>query len=1070
MAFLVTASFAQQKKVTGVVTDKKTHSPLAGVTVQSKKQMVTTDTSGRFSITTAVGETLVFSYVGMKALNVPVTASTDNLTLDLEVSESDLTQVVVTGYKSERKVDLTGAVSVVNLSTVKNSTTSSPMLALQGHVPGLYIQTDGSPTGGNGGAPTILIRGVNTLGNTNPLYIIDGVPTTRYENFANLNTSSISSIQVLKDASASSIYGSRASNGVIIVTTKNGATDNKTHIQFNTSITRQTEKPWQEDLLSSYDRGVALWRAAVNDGTDPNNTVNQIYRYDWNGDYSKPALNKVLIAPFVGATNNNAPQPPYDPFVGPYSGTDSLEPAANTNWQDALYKPATVISGDLAISGGSSKSGFLMDFGYYDNSGLIEFTRYRRYNAKINSHTSAFNDKLKFGENLEISRTSQVNSTTDVGGAPTPELSLTLPPTIPLYKTDGTYGGPRGAGYSDRNNPVDMQYLNRFNTRGQLLVIGNAYIDFEIIKSLVFHTSVGFDYSDALAKNAALIGDEGPVRSFNSFGQQQAKDFTITWTNTLSYNLQFGKSRLNLLAGTEAIKNDFSTFGANTTVFALQDQSYLQLSAGVGAQTNNGSASGFRLFSQFGKAFYGYADKYLASFTIRRDGSSRFGTNNPYGVFPAFTLGWRINNEDFFKGINFVSNLKLRAGIGTVGNQEIGNLSSFTILQPNYGTSSPQFPLWLNTGSAYDIYGVNTGSLPSGFVQIQKGNPDLKWESTKETNIGLDFGFLNETITGSFDYFSRKTSDILIQPPVAAALGEGQQQYVNGANVDNKGWEFVLSYNHKSARGFTYAITGSASHWADKVTSLPDNVRPAYPGDANHSIVGHSRFSIFGYETNGIFQSSQEAMDAPTQPGVLDGTLAGAGRLRYVDIAGVDSLGHLTGPDGKIDANDQTWLGTTLPKIEFGINIDVSYRNFDLSIFGSGVTGKTGFDPIKQLNSFVQARSNFGPGTLNAWTPENTGSSTPALSLLNHNGEDRISNYYYVNASYFKLRNVSLGYNFSKNIASKLKMESLRIYVSGQNLFAIKSKDFTAKDPERVNSLALWPVPTSYTIGLNANF
>ncbi len=701
-----------------------------------------------------------------------------------------------------------------------------------------------------------------------------------------------------------------------------------------------------------------------------------------------------------------------------------------------------------------------MNFGYYNNDGLIEFTKYRRYNARVNSHTSAFNDRLKIGENVQIARTSQVNSTTDVGGASTPELSLTLPPTIPLYKTDGTYGGPRGAGYSDRNNPVDMQYLNRFNDRNQLLLIGNVYLDLEIIKRLVFHTSFGFDYSDALAKNAALIGDEGPVRSFNSYGQQELKDFTFTWTNTLNYNLEFGKSRLNLLGGVEAVKNDFSTFGANTTVFALQEESYLQLSAGVGAQTNNGSATGFRLLSQFGKAFYSYADRYLASFTIRRDGSSRFGTNNPYGVFPAFTLGWRINNENFFKGISSVSNLKLRAGYGKVGNQEIGNLSSWTILQPNYGTSSPQFPLWLNIGSAYDIYGVNTGSLPSGFVQVQRGNPDLKWESTTETNVGLDFGFLNETITGSFDYFNRKTSDILIQPPVAGVLGEGQQQYLNGADVSNSGWEFVLSYNHRSAHGLTYSITGNASHWKDKVTSLPDNVRPAYPGDANHSIVGHSRFSIFGYETNGIFQSSEEAMNAPTQPGVLDGTLKGAGRLRYVDING----------DGKIDANDQTWLGTTLPKVEYGLRVDLSYKSFDLSIFGSGVAGKTAFDPIKGLNTFVEARSNFGPGTLSAWTPENTGSSTPALSLLNHNGEDRISNYYYVNASYFKLRNVTLGYNFSRNIASTLKMESLRIYVSGQNLFAIKSKEFTAKDPERANFRALWPVPTSYTIGINANF
>src|SRR6476661_1069940 len=342
MAFVVTASVAQQKKVTGTVTSKTTNAPLAGVAVQSKTGHAITDSSGKFSISVNEGDALAFSFVGMKPLSIKISASSDNLIVQLEELGGDLNVVVVTGYKSERKVDLTGAVSVVNLSTVKNSTLPSPMQALQGQVPGLYIQTDGSPTGGNGNPPTILVRGVNTLGNTNPLYIIDGVPTTRYEDFANISTGSISSIQVLKDASAASIYGSRASNGVIIVTTKNGATDNKTHIQFNTSITSQTEKPWQQDVLSSYDRGAALWRAAVNDSTDPNKLVDQIYRYDWNGDYANPVLNKVMIAPFVGATNNN--QPNYDPFVGPYSATDSLEPVANTNWQDALYKPATVIS------------------------------------------------------------------------------------------------------------------------------------------------------------------------------------------------------------------------------------------------------------------------------------------------------------------------------------------------------------------------------------------------------------------------------------------------------------------------------------------------------------------------------------------------------------------------------------------------------------------------------------------------------------------------------------------------------------------------------------------------------
>jgi TonB-linked SusC/RagA family outer membrane protein len=1040
MVLLALFSWAQQKTITGKVVSKSNHEPLQGVSVRVKDHTVVTDAAGAFSIPASPGDVLTLSFVGMNPMTVKITTNTTDLSLTMEEGNNDLNTVVVTGYKSEKKVDLTGAVSVVNLAAVKNVPASSPMLALQGQVPGLYIQTDGSPTGANGGSPQILIRGVNTLGNTNPLYIIDGIPTTRYEDFANLSASAISSIQVLKDASAASIYGSRASNGVIIVTTKNGSSGDKVRIQFNTSITFQTEKPWQEKVLSSLDRGKALWRAAVNDSTDPNNLVSSIYTYDWNGDYLNPVLNQVHIAPFVGG--------------------DSTEPVGNTNWQDALYKTATISSSNLSVAAGNAKNGLLLDLGYYDNNGLIAFTHFQRYTARLNTHTSAFNDRLRIGENVQISRTTQINSTTDVGGASTPGLALTLAPTIPLYKTDGSFGGPIGPGYSDRNNPVDMQYLNRFNTRNQFITVGNIYLDLEIIKHLVYHTSLGFDYSDALVKNAALIGTEGPVRSFNSFGMQEAKDFTFTWTNTLNYNFEVGKHRLNLLGGVEAVRNDFSTFGATTTNFALQTQDYLQLSSGVGAQTNNGSATGYRLLSQFGKVFYGYADRYLASFTIRRDGSSVFGTNNPYGVFPAFTLGWRINNEAFFKGVKNVSNLKLRAGRGTVGNQNIGNLSAYTLLQANYGTASSAYPQWLNIGTAYDLGGVNTGTLPSGFAQVQKGNPNLKWEQSTETNVGLDFGLFDNKISGSFDWFDRNTSGILISPPVAAAVGEGQTEYFNGADMNNKGWELILSYHNRTSGGLEYTITGNASHWNNIVTSLPDNVRPAYPGDANHSIVGHSQFSIFGYKTAGIFQTTEEASKAPTQPGVFDGALKGAGRLRYVDVNG----------DGKIDANDQTWLGTTLPKVEYGVRIELNYKSFDLSVFGSGVAGKTGYDPTKFFNTFASARNNFGPGTLSAWTPQNTGSATPALSILNHNGEDRTSDYYYVNASYFKLRNVMLGYNLSKKASNSIKMEGLRIYVSGQNLLAFKSKQFTSKDPERANTFDLWPVPTGVTFGINANF
>ena len=1044
MLLLAIFSFAQQKIITGTVLNNLTKEPLQGVSVLTKNHSVLTDTSGKFSIPVSVGETVTLSFVGMSTQSFKITNSMSNLNLAMAVNNSDLNEIVVTGYMAEKKVDLTGAVSVVNYSDIKNIPDVSPMLALQGRVPGLYIQSDGSPTGSNGSAPAIIIRGVNnlnSLGNVNPpLYVIDGVPTTKYEDFANLNTNSIASIQVLRDASASSIYGSRAANGVIIVTTKDGGSGGleKVHIQFSSSITAQTERPWQESVLSSSDRGKALWRAAVNDSTDPNkNSTSNIYQYDWNGDYSNPVLNNVIIAPYVGG--------------------DSLEPVGNTNWQNALFQTAWITSNDLAISAGTAKSGLLIDLGYYNNSGLMAFTNYQRFNARINSHTTGFNGKFRIGENAQFSRTSQVNSTTDVGGDAVGDLALTLAPTIPLYKTDGTYGGPVGAGYSDRNNPVDMQYLNRWNTTNLFLAMGNIYAEIEPVKNLVFKTSLGFDYSDGLGKLIKQTGTEGPVNSINSLALQESKEFTFTWTNTLNYNVSFGKSKLNVLAGVESVRDDYSTFGAANTNYAIQDVNYFVLSAGSGAQTNNGSTTGYRLLSQFGKAVYSYGDRYLASVTVRRDGSSRFGTNNPYGVFPSFSAGWRINNEEFFKNsvsTSFISNLKLRGGIGTVGNQQIGNLAAYSLYYANYGTSSSVYPAWLNTGTAYDINGVNTGTLPSGFVQTQRGNPNLKWESTTEGDIGLDFGFFNEKLFGSFDYYNKNTSNILIQPPVAGVVGEGQLEWVNGASTNVKGWEFVLGYHNRTVSGFGYSITGNASHWVDVITQLPEAVRAAYPGDPNHSPIGHSQFSIFGYKTDGIFQNQKEVDAAPAQPG------KGVGSLRFLDLNG----------DGKVDVNDQTWLGTTLPTLEYGINIDLSYKNFTLSLFGTGVAGKRGFDPVKFMNSFIDTRNNYGPGVLSAWTPQNPSSTTPALSILNRSGGDRTSDFYYVNAAYFKLANVQLSYNLSAHVAKAISMSGLMIYASGQNLFAIKSKEFLTKDPQRAGSFALWPTPTSFTFGINANF
>lgn len=1029
--FFVLAASAQQRTVTGVVLDENDQTPLFGATVSSGGQNVITDTSGKFSILAATGETLTISYVGMQSTTMRVPAS-GTMTVTLSQSAGDLNQVVVVGYQTQRKVDLVGAVAVVDMKPVKNNSSGNPMQALQGRVAGLFVERNGSP---NGETSRILIRGSNTLNNTDPLYVIDGVPTKNPLIFQSITAGSIESVQILKDASAASIYGSRASNGVIIVTTRNGSNANgKMTIQFNSGWSVQTVKPQHLPMLDAEGRGVALWRAAVNDRTDPNAGYKDIYQYDWNGDFDKPVLNEVLIQPYVGG--------------------DTTEPVGNTDWQAESYDNALVSSNELTISGGTKNSSGLISLSYFNNSGVMAYTDYERYSARINAATQFFNGKLRFGINSQFASSNQTLPTNDLGGAPTPGLAVLLAPTIPVYKTDGTFAGPQGGGYSDRNNPINMQWLNRWDNTNRSFAFGNFYGDVQLMKDLTFRSNLGIEYQTALVQDYQLAFQEGFLgRSINSFARNTNRFFSLTWSNTLNYQHEFGQHRLGVLLGVEAVREDRESFGAYREGFAQQTKDYFVIDAGSGNSTNFGIDSSSRLLSQFGKINYSFAGKYLAAFTLRRDGSSRFGEENRYGLFPAINVGWRINSESFMESADFISELKLRAGIGRVGNQDIGYYPSLGLYRANYGTIGRDFPgAWTNTGTAYDLGGGNTGTLPSGFVSVQGANSALKWETTEELNIGLDFGFFKQKLFGSFDYFSRTTEDILIIPPIASAVGEGQQRWVNGATKENKGFELVLGYHDQTKSGISYTIQGNLASFQDKITELPEEVRAAFPGNAQQSILGHSQLSIFGYRTDGLFQTQEEVDNAPFQVG------KGLGRIKYLDLDGNDT----------INSYDQTWLGTFLPKFEYGIRIDLAYKNFDLSLFGSGVSGRYGNNSYLFFNNFARPRENAGPGVLNGWTPENTDTKTPALTLVDVNTEGKSSDYFLVNTSYFKMRNIQLGYTLPKGISS-WRMSQLRFYAMCENVFWVKSKQFEGKDPE-VTDLNLIPTPTTYTIGVNVTF
>lgn len=640
---LALISFWAQGQVSGTVTAKEDGMPLPGVSVvvAGTSTGTATDFDGNYTLENIEsGATLVFSYVGYATQEI-VFNNQSVIDVVLVVDAAALDEVIVTGYSKERKVDVTGAITVVDLGPTEGVSMSSgsAIQGLQGRVPGVFIEKSGDPTGS---ANNILIRGATTLGDNNPLFVIDGVPTVRQEVFASINPSTIESVQVLKDASASSLYGARAGNGVIIVTTKNrakAAGGEKFQVSINSNISVLSEKKQRYDMLNAQQRGEALWQASVNDNSDPNSGYGQIYNFDWNGDFNNPVLNGVTVQPFVGGDTN--------------------VPSGDTDWQEETYETGYVYNNEISVSGGTDNSFHLFNIGHLRNTGILKNTGYERISAKLNSNFNLFDNRLRIGVNTQMFTSDETLASPDVGSAPTPGLAISLAPTLPVYDANGDFAGPLGAGYSDRNNPVLMQYINRWDNTDRTTLFGNVWGEFDIIENLTFRTSIGLDFSDVKRRDIDPRVSNGFItRSNNRLIENTNKFTSVVFTNTLNYDLELNeKHKINVLLGTESIKDDFASVNAQADGFAVETESFFQLDAATGARTNTGSSTGSRLLSQFGKINYGYDDRYLASFTLRRDGSSRFGPENRYGVFPAATVGWRISNEEFWKDNDIVNTL-----------------------------------------------------------------------------------------------------------------------------------------------------------------------------------------------------------------------------------------------------------------------------------------------------------------------------------------------------------------------------------------------------------------------------
>lgn len=1015
--------YAQNIQIKGTVTSATDSYPIIGASVVDKADKTNgtiTDIDGNFTLTVKPGSEITFSYIGYQTLTLKAETS---MTVIMHEDSEMLQEVVVTGYTTQRKADLTGSISVVSMDEIAKQNENNPMKAMQGRVPGMNITADGNPSG----STTIRIRGVGTLNNNDPLYIIDGVPTKG--GMHELNGSDIESIQVLKDAASASIYGSRAANGVIIITTKKGK-EGQLKINFDASVSASMYTNKLE-VLNAEEYGRAMWQAYVNEGQDPN-TNNLGYLYDWNyGANGYPQLNGISMRKYLDA-----------------AGT---VPAADTDWFDRTTRTGIIQQYNVSVSNGSEKGSSFFSLGYYKNLGIIKDTDFDRISARMNADYKLIDNLLTVGEHFTVNRTSEVQAP---GGFL--QNVLQANPSLPVYTTEGEFAGPV-SGYPDRENPVARLQRNADNRYTYWRMFGDAYVNLNPFKNFNLRSTFGIDYSQKQQRIFTYPITEGNVANDKNAIEAKQEHWTKwMWNAIATYNMEVGKHRGDVMLGVELNREDDIHFSGYKENFSILTPDYMWPDAGVGTAQAYGAGEGYSLVSFFGKLNYTYNDKYLLSLTVRRDGSSRFGKDNRYATFPSVSAGWRLSQEEFMKNIQWLDDLKIRASWGQTGNQEISNNARYTIYVPNYaGTENGGG----SYGTSYDITGSNGGSiLQSGFKRDQLGNNGIKWETTTQTDLGFDFSLFDQTLYGSFDWYYKKTTDILVEMAGIATMGEGSKQWINAGEMENKGFELNLGYRNSTKFGLKYDINANLSSYRNKITALPATVAAngTFGGNGVKSVIEHPNGAQVGYVADGLFKSQEEIDNHATQEG------AGLGRIRWRDLDG----------NGIINEKDQQWIFDPTPAFSYGINIYLEYKNFDLTMFWQGVQGVDIISDLKKETDLWSGLNigflNKGKRVLDAWSPANPGSDIPALARNDSNNEKRVSTYYVENGSFLKLRNLQVGYNVPKAWAEKIRMERLRFYLSAQNLLTIKSKDFTGVDPENVNYG--YPIPLNITFGVNVSF
>ena len=1025
--FLLASTLAfAQNEASGTIIDNEGE-PIIGATVMEKgtSNGTISDIDGNFHLKTAPGATLVISYIGFATQELPATTG---MNITMSDNAKELAEVVVTGYTVQRKADLTGSVAVVKTDELKTSSDTDPMRALQGKVPGMTISHDGSPVG----AGTVRIRGIGSFNSSqDPLFIIDGVPTTT--NLNTLNMNDIESMQVLKDAASASIYGSRAANGVIIITTRSGKKGDKVKVDFSANLTAQFyNSQTMMKLANSAEYATSMAQAALNDGLDPVAYASN-YGLNLNASAGTPIR---AWDPAAGEYKNYTVNGLYDGYIN----SKRTMRYSDTDWLDQISRTGFVQNYDLSISNATEKTSALVSFGYKKNNGILKYTDFESISGRINTSYKV-NKLVTIGENMTITYSNQVD-------CQPLENALKMAPTVPVYEEDGvTFSGPVG-GMSDRQNPLRELYHNRDNRLKIWRIFGNAYVNITPIQGLLLRSNFGIDYDAGFIHSVTYTWHSDVVNNSTPAATvSQGNDMKWTWSNTATYNFTLAAEHtFNILAGLELYSQTRDDFSSYAQMYALENYKYMWPNAATGTQRASGIEEGYNLVSLFGKIDYNWKDLLLASFTIRRDGSSRFGENNRYGTFPAVTLGYRLSQN---LNQSWIDDLKLRASWGETGNQAISNYARYGLYAATYGGGR-------NESTAYDLALQGSGVFPSGFRATQSQNNNLKWETTEQYNVGLDYTLFGNSLYGTVDAYIKKVKDMLINPAYLGSMGEGGASWLNGPSLQNWGMEFAVGYRHTTAYGLRYNINGNLDFYRSKVTYLPETTTGSYVHTSKENLVESKRpyGSIVGYVVDGLYQNREEVLASGQEN-------ARVGGLKYADLDG----------NGLINEHDQTWIFSPVPDFSWGLNFDLGYKDFDFSMFWQGVAGQDIYNDQKfqtDFYSITDAGSNKGNRMLDAWTTANTSSKIPALTTNNTGNEGRASSYFVENGSYAKLRQLQIGYTLPASVTSKLNMSSLRFYVAGHNLLTIKSSSLTCSDPE--NPRWMYPNSTSFSFGLQASF